>query len=341
MSTKGYQTYRGRMPLWKKVLIGALILILLAAGGGMLMNRYVVFDETGAHIQLPLQPERPAPGNSENSGEEGENGDVDIIIDIQEPEAPQKTLQELHGKAISVASLERDGLSGLQEDVRAVLVLKSTHQAALYQTDAERAALQETLQGHDAVVRISCFADDATAAEDPSMAILESDGTLWKDSFGRSWLNPYEEATAEYIAEIAQGYAQMGATEIVLDDILFPVSGAVERMDFGTVEDTADNRIAAVAHFVETVTERMEPYGVAVSAAVPASLLQAKTIRAAGLDLQEIAQAADRIYADAENQAQADANRAAVAACVPEKDAAIAYVAQTYAPITGGSYVLN
>ena len=39
MATKGYQTYRGRMPRWKKALIAVLILILLGAGAFLALQK--------------------------------------------------------------------------------------------------------------------------------------------------------------------------------------------------------------------------------------------------------------------------------------------------------------
>ena len=332
MSTKGYQTYRGRTPLWKKILIIALLLVLLVAGGGMLMSHYVVFDENGAHIQLPERPEILRPDDPQSDLEE------DVVIDVQEPEV---VLTELHGKTISAAILENETLGALDDGVRPVFVFKNAHQEALYMNPADRAAVQNQLDDRGAIVRISCFADHSKASAEPAMAILTDSGKLWKDSFGRSWLNPYETAVADYIAEIAVIYAQMGVSEIVLDDIIFPVSGAVHKMHFGTVTDTPEKRAEAVALFVKTVSEKMDEYGVAVSVAVPASLLRLGTIDSTGLDLEQLAQWADRVYADAENQSQADANREAIAAYAPEKDAAIFYVAQTYAPVTGGSYILR
>ena len=42
MATKGYQSYRGRMPRWKKILIAVLILILIAAGLFLFLQDYQV-----------------------------------------------------------------------------------------------------------------------------------------------------------------------------------------------------------------------------------------------------------------------------------------------------------
>ena len=53
MATKGYQSYHGRMPGWKKLLIGILLLILIAAVGFLFLQNYQVFDQDGAHFRLP------------------------------------------------------------------------------------------------------------------------------------------------------------------------------------------------------------------------------------------------------------------------------------------------
>ena len=65
MATKGYQTYRGRMPRWKKALIAVLILILLGAGAFLALQKYQVFDADGIHLRLPGGENEPAPESAQ------------------------------------------------------------------------------------------------------------------------------------------------------------------------------------------------------------------------------------------------------------------------------------
>ena len=109
MATKGYQSYRGRMPGWKKVLIVILVAILVCALVVLFLQHNQVFDSNGSHIKLPFG-EKNEPPVSDNVDEN--QRDDDLIIDIQEPE-PQTT--ELHGRSFDAAVLQNETFSALQE----------------------------------------------------------------------------------------------------------------------------------------------------------------------------------------------------------------------------------
>ena len=50
MATKGYNSYHGRTPLWKKILIPILVLLLLAGGAFLYCQNHLVYDENGKVI---------------------------------------------------------------------------------------------------------------------------------------------------------------------------------------------------------------------------------------------------------------------------------------------------
>ena len=78
-----------------------------------------------------------------------------------------------------------------------------------------------------------------------------------------------------------------------------------------------------------------------LAVALPAALLETGTDSVAGWDLADIAGRVDRIYMEAADQSAADSARAAVAALREDVPAEVFFVAETAAPITGGSYVLR
>ena len=47
MATKGYNSYHGRTPLWKKILIVVLVLLLLGGGAFLYCQNHLVYDENG------------------------------------------------------------------------------------------------------------------------------------------------------------------------------------------------------------------------------------------------------------------------------------------------------
>ena len=59
MATKGYQTYRGRMPRWKKALMAVLVLILIGACAFLVLQKYQVFDADGIHLRLMVTKTNP------------------------------------------------------------------------------------------------------------------------------------------------------------------------------------------------------------------------------------------------------------------------------------------
>ena len=330
MATKGYQSYRGRMPRWKKILIAVLILILIAAGLFLFLQDYQVFDRDGAHLNLPgVGQNQPA-----SSDEEGNAGN-EVDLHIQEPAA---NTEELYGRTLDLASLESEDFSELQEGERPVFVMKAAN-GTMY--DGDTALLREKIAGRDAVARLSCFADTQRADEDNSMAIMSVSGRAWRDPDGNSWLSPYSQAACDELLAMVRQCVELGFTEIVLDDVQFPNYGRVERMTFGDQEDTPQLRVNAILAFLDAVNTELEGTGVTLSIALPSDLLETQTDETAGWDLNAIAQKVDRIYMDAAGQTEADAARTALSALRGDVDGKVFYVAETGEPVTGGSYVIG
>ena len=107
MATKGYQSYHGRMPGWKKLLIGILLLILIAAVGFLFLQNYQVFDQDGAHFRLPWAGQTQADPSAEE-----ELDDDDVIVDVQEPAS---VLEELRGRTLPAETLAEEDFASLQE----------------------------------------------------------------------------------------------------------------------------------------------------------------------------------------------------------------------------------
>lgn len=77
MATKGYNSYHGRTPLWKKILIVVLVLLLLGGGAFLYCQNHLVYDENGqVHLELPFV-RRKEPQTQPSGGEQDPN-DVDF-----------------------------------------------------------------------------------------------------------------------------------------------------------------------------------------------------------------------------------------------------------------------
>ena len=338
MATKGYQSYRGRMPGWKKILIALLVVILVCAVAVLILQRNQVFDADGAHIKLPFGAQETLPPS--DSSADAEEQDDGLVIDIQEPEAQ---LEELHGRSFDAALLQEETFDALQPGERPVLTMKAANGGVLYGglQDAAAAMVREKIADRQAVARISCFADTQKADGDHSLAVMSVSGKAWRDPDGEAWLDPYNETVTAYLVQILRDCAELGFTEIVLEDVQFPNYGVLDRVTYGEQTDTPETRIAAIGAFLDAAHAAAEEAGVTLSVARPAALLETGTDPVAGWDLADLAGRVDRIYMEAADQSAADSARAAVAALREDVPAEVFFVAETAAAIIGGSYVLR
>ena len=123
---RGYQSYHGRMPGWKKAVIAILVLILICALIFIMVQRNRVFDSNGSHIKLPFGGKNDPPVS--DTVDEDPGKDDDLIIDIQKPESK---VAELHGVTIDAAALQAADFSSLQADQRPVVTMKAANGTVL------------------------------------------------------------------------------------------------------------------------------------------------------------------------------------------------------------------
>ena len=267
-------------------------------------------------------------------------GEEPYTIQPGERVAQMMILPVAQAAFVPAETLAEEDFASLQEGERPVLTMKAANGVFLAGNDAAADMVREKIAGRDAVARISCFADTQQADEENGMALMSVSGRAWRDPEGNSWLDPYSADAAAYLVDIIRTCADLGFTEIVLDDVQFPNYGRLDRITFDGGTDTPETRRQAILAFLDTVNEALEDTDVTLSVSLPAELLETGADDEAGWDLSGIAERVDRIYVDAADQAAADAARAALAAAAPEKDSKVFCVACTAAPITGGSYVI-
>lgn len=82
--------------------------------------------------------------------------------------------------------------------------------------------------------RISVFQDPYLAVEYPELALARvSDGGVWKDRKGLSFLDPNNKAVWDYTVAIAKESYAIGFDEINFDYIRFPSDGNISDIDYG------------------------------------------------------------------------------------------------------------
>ncbi len=81
--------------------------------------------------------------------------------------------------------------------------------------------------------RIVVFEDPVLAAARPDLAIKDATtGQVWKDKSGLSWLDPSDQETWNYVADIANDMAARGFDEVNFDYVRFPSDGSIGNLSY-------------------------------------------------------------------------------------------------------------
>lgn len=328
MSTKGYNSYRGRISPGRVILIVVLALILLGAGAVLMLQNYMVYDDDGGlHLELPFFQKTEQPDDGTRIDGEGD------LVEIVVPEHPHVQVAALHATRLPDDCLWWDAdyiLTRLvQEDF--VLAVKRTTGGITYGTSVETPAgvtvetgrtmdcLNALLDsGRHSVAHIVCFRDSAYSRARTEAALVQEDGSLWYDAEGQSWLDPTSPEVLQYITALVRECGELGFDEILLDQFCYP--GDTEAVD----NDSAD-KAQVLTDFAETLRDAL-PEDVALSVVVRDGQ---------GLTAAELAELFDRLYVPAES------DLAAVKDALPEGyDPETRVVAMTTAAAAGGSYMI-
>ena len=114
------------------------------------------------------------------------------------------------------------------------------------------------------IARIACFKDPILAGAVKSMAVQTPTGGLWTDHHGIAWANPYDKRVWDYNIDIAIECAKLGFKEIQWDYVRFPSDGRVSRCAYPGRDKRNESQV--VEGFLKYARERLEPYGVVMSA---------------------------------------------------------------------------
>ncbi|GLX69259.1 putative glycoside hydrolase [Paenibacillus glycanilyticus] len=127
-------------------------------------------------------------------------------------------------------------------------------------------SLMAKLKDHNVypIARIVVFKDTVLAKKHPEYSYRHSDGSLWANGNGDSFVNPYMPEVWDYNVAIAKEAVKLGFKEIQFDYVRFP-EGFEKKADSLTFAKTDQSRVDAVAGFVKYAREQLEPLGVRVS----------------------------------------------------------------------------
>lgn len=143
------------------------------------------------------------------------------------------------------------------------------------------------------IARIVCFHDNTIPLKNPSIAVKNPDGSLWRARKGSTWVDPYNRETWDYILDVAQRAAELGFDEIQFDYVRYPTEGNTSMCRFSQTHNK-ENAIKNIASFLDYARKRLSRYNVKISADVFG--LTTGSDMGIGQDLNLIASHVDYVY---------------------------------------------
>ena len=98
------------------------------------------------------------------------------------------------------------------------------------------------------VMRISCFHDPFSAEKAPDLSVKGK----WGGPYPIGWLDPGNEKAQKYIFDLVEEEIALGADEINLDYVRYPVQNGLGNADFH-LTDTGRTRVGVITDFVRKV----------------------------------------------------------------------------------------
>ena len=276
-------SYRARRR-FRKLFIALLALILLTVVAVVIwfvwVERYIVFDADGAHIDRDFQPQgnrvvAQAPVTGETVPiryNEGDNA-IDLSTD----------LKMLNGYYVSTEVLledfegVRDTIETLPNGTAVMIDLKSGLGNFYYSTQIPNAPRSDSIDtaAMDSLIdylrrsnlytiaRVPAFRDRTYALDHQPSGIAYSSGALWVDDERCYWMHPGATQTRMYMAQIIEEVRNLGFDEIVFGDFYFPSDSKIayaSDLDKGaTLKSVASELISAYA--TETFAVSFETTG--------------------------------------------------------------------------------
>lgn len=308
-STKGYRSYHGKGGTGRIVLIVLLCLILFAAVGFLILQRYAVYESDGSvRFELPWSKEKQPKTPQDTTTP----ADPEIVVEPPEDNMVAELL-ELHAQELSVDALKGGTdtvLAQLPEEINAVAVrmkesggallyasgLSAAREAGAVRADIPASAIETlTRSSRYTIARISALHDSFYAQAHPAQAAvmqIQHPGYVWYDPDSTFYLAPEKEAARQYIVSIAQECAQLGFDELLFDEFTYPPGGRLSNIDESARTMTKSEALALLSDELRAGV----PENVKLSVVLDAETVLAGGNETTGQELSVLAEKFDRIY---------------------------------------------
>lgn len=149
--------------------------------------------------------------------------------------------------------------------------------------------------------RITTFKDSVITEKHPKWGFTLSDGSLWKNSQGEAFLNPFMDEVRNYDLNIAELAAKVGFDEIQFDYIRFAEGFETfsDKLDYPmgrwknlNIND-GNKRIDAITSFVKEAREMLQEYNIPCGIDVFGYSMQVGRAEGIGQDFKEMANQTD------------------------------------------------
>ena len=115
--------------------------------------------------------------------------------------------------------------------------------------------------------RISVFQDAYFVGQHPELAVhRKSDGQVWKDRKGISWLEVGATPVWDYVIKITKEAYAIGFDEINFDYIRFPSDGDMKDISYQYFDSTKEKRAQVLKRFYTYLSQELAPLEVPISA---------------------------------------------------------------------------
>jgi hypothetical protein len=114
------------------------------------------------------------------------------------------------------------------------------------------------------IARIVVFKDNLMPRKKPELAVKNSEGGIWMDRRGLTWLDPYRKESWDYNIAIAEQAVDMGFDEIQFDYIRFPTDGNIKDCRYSQAHTTTTSA-AALIDFLQEANKKLKAKGVNIS----------------------------------------------------------------------------
>ena len=182
-------------------------------------------------------------------------------------------LASLDGKFDEYLDLTSEGLNTIELDIKdengevgfvaSAVPLATKVGAARPYYKPRQVATAAHARGVYLIGRVVMFEDPRLSEGRPDLALHNPDGSVWHNTAGLGWTNPYDRRVWDYNVSIAEVAARAGFDEIQFDYVRFPSDGDVQNIVFPRKTATPPGWV--IAEFVNYAAKRLKPLGVRVS----------------------------------------------------------------------------